>query len=355
MDQACIDQKDTQERNAQVSMMPEIYKGAEKVAVWLNDLAEEACKVLSSELQDGYPASMNDHRTKLVEDAISQFFTHPYWDRIWIIQELLYASKVEIAYGQSGIAMSKLQDILDQRKRRGLHPPGRHASYLVKHATSLSSISSFELQSLDRVFIELDNGQCRDGRDIIFGIQGILLPDHRIRVDYSKSTEAVFLEAVRIIVNHWREDGSTRLLLKSCFILGLQMLPREMTLDGIIDSFSLFAKISGIVSQGEYLAPCSVVSKSEIIAAFDGMFPQAALELACGVDSSGTDGAEARQTEVEENVQAEFAAPLATSGTVSRVISDMAQDLDAASRKQPDSPLLVNEYSRKRLRGHEDY
>ncbi|TVY50871.1 Heterokaryon incompatibility protein 6,OR allele [Lachnellula cervina] len=107
IDALCVNQADTTERNHQVRLMAQIYRNAEEVLVWLGAFANLA---ESKEISYMYRESMIALETyrgrgdlsALLEDrgplidvlrALGALLERPYWQRIWIIQEVTLASK----------------------------------------------------------------------------------------------------------------------------------------------------------------------------------------------------------------------------------------------------------------------
>jgi len=81
VDAICINQNDNDERSCQVSIMPSIYSRAQKVLVWLRlgTSYEDPCK-------------------------------HPYWSRLWILQEIGLAHRLDICQGDQVITWNTFLD-----------------------------------------------------------------------------------------------------------------------------------------------------------------------------------------------------------------------------------------------------
>lgn len=118
IDAVCINQEDTIERASQVSLiMQHIYERAEMVLVYLDQLegCDEAHRLIhsvSAAVLDGLPFPAShldaalDDSTKLLEEfegrgvprpsnpeweSIARFLSHPWFHRIWTLQECLVA------------------------------------------------------------------------------------------------------------------------------------------------------------------------------------------------------------------------------------------------------------------------
>jgi hypothetical protein len=106
-DAICINQHDDDERSSQVSMMEFIYKRAQKVHVWLGEYPRHV---------PGGPdihGSRSNHRVrretllwKTVEHGIPDqedlewITANPYWERLWIIQEVCCAAELDVVYAK---------------------------------------------------------------------------------------------------------------------------------------------------------------------------------------------------------------------------------------------------------------
>jgi hypothetical protein len=112
IDAICINQEDTVEKSSQVAMMDKIYKGADRVIIWLENTGVTSSEALlafslveaagrranSGVLQEGL-ASNDKLGSVRMWKALERLVTHNYWFRIWIIQEVAQARRVHILYG----------------------------------------------------------------------------------------------------------------------------------------------------------------------------------------------------------------------------------------------------------------
>ncbi len=120
VDALCIDQSNDVEKTFQVRMMQDIYKHADKVIIWLGDMHEddetavEALRMINAPwarykgilLFTGQDAGAHDLwlaqnlSTKALL-AVSSFLQRPWFQRMWIVQELLSARSVAVWCGAS--------------------------------------------------------------------------------------------------------------------------------------------------------------------------------------------------------------------------------------------------------------
>lgn len=120
VDQLCIDQSSVQEKSWQVQQMSSIYGRADEVVAWLgvdpwngcafnwmddwvqyNPISSEEGPVTEAPQQeDGLDWSKMLSSNYADMKALDAFVNNGYWERLWIVQELLLARKVMVVYGQ---------------------------------------------------------------------------------------------------------------------------------------------------------------------------------------------------------------------------------------------------------------
>lgn len=104
IDQLCIDQSHAIERNAQVSMMSQIYQRASEVLVWLCQDTAQSCK------PDCRQVDIHQHGAEC--PLMVSLLTQPYWARVWIIQELVLAKRIILLHGAVTLEWSDLGAIM---------------------------------------------------------------------------------------------------------------------------------------------------------------------------------------------------------------------------------------------------
>lgn len=165
IDQICINQEDIPERNQQIRLMSDIYIRCQTVIIWLGEASA------------------------LAEDAYSGVLKDSYFTRLWIVQEVLLARHIEILAGTKWIDWGTLM-------RTPLS--GSLVSNGVPVATLdlLDRARNFDRGSsgLASLLIVLDNNGCKDPRDHVYGLLGLVSEDQRPEIDYSKTLWEVFLD-----------------------------------------------------------------------------------------------------------------------------------------------------------------
>ncbi|RDL42302.1 uncharacterized protein BP5553_02281 [Venustampulla echinocandica] len=165
IDAICINQNDIPERNAQVSMMEFVYKRATRVLVWLGLAAEKYMAV--------------DRELNIVRSAdnAKAIATHPYWSRLWIIQEVVLAHELLFMHGSFEISEGTFESKLDQE----YFALEKLAIPLLRHRDRKDT----DEYRLEMLIDKFQNAQCFEKRDKIFGLLGLANDvDDEIEVDY---------------------------------------------------------------------------------------------------------------------------------------------------------------------------
>lgn len=241
VDALCINQENIEERNHQVGLMGNIYRCAEVVLVWLgdNDLISHFNK-LTAETESCYHPDIlryisnrnlySIHGFLVKEDVWAHFSTRgndyawnsrayvsslPYWQRLWIVQEICLATEIQLFYGDSTCSWNDFFSVIEHVNIDD--PSWPHLPFSVeKHkAADLISQSAARRLALARgrgnssqklwTLINLfKNSQCQDPRDKVYSLLSLSndIKDGEIEVDYSKSLFEVWEDVVQYYVNH---------------------------------------------------------------------------------------------------------------------------------------------------------
>ena len=195
IDQVCIDQNTVDERNHQVSLMAKIYAKADEVIIWLGIKADNSDKAMEA-INSGF------NSTRQHGSQVQTLFRRPYWDRLWILQELLMGQNILVLCGNKRFSWKRLEALFI--------PQGNGAecywTYPVQiNQTVLTLIeekASFAgaNQRLSYILETFAGLQCEDVRDKVYGLLSLVRSSGVIPVDYSKLPADVFFNAIRRIV-----------------------------------------------------------------------------------------------------------------------------------------------------------
>ncbi|KAI0376274.1 heterokaryon incompatibility protein-domain-containing protein [Hypomontagnella monticulosa] len=231
VDAICINQDDITERNLQVGAMGTTYGNAFCVSVWLG----------LPPLPDEYmPLLQGKDRAKTVEVDpfdwelyLSDLANRPYWSRFWVIQEFLLAINVELYCSNSKMDWSVFRDMLchvaDVNEVGGEEIPSRaldsyRALSLVmgRHPDKHPGI----LQPLHDLLIAHRRSVCKDPRDRVFALMGLIDQEERdllsrLFPNYAITEEQVNIITIAHILYFDRFSGKRALNINSEVLLAL--------------------------------------------------------------------------------------------------------------------------------------
>ena len=182
IDAICIDQTNVRERNHQVGLMDQIYEGAIRVHVCIEDRKCDYSKLMrwmAHCLPPGVP-----------RDQMEKLYQCRYFNRVWVLQEITLAKAITLHVNNGYIDLT-------------------HELICLLRATSMSLPASLQaVGKLNRgVTLEVAlksslAAACSDPRDKVFAILSLLSASERkwIPVDYKLSTEGVFINAVLVCI-----------------------------------------------------------------------------------------------------------------------------------------------------------
>jgi hypothetical protein len=241
IDSICINQEDLQERNSQVRMMGEIYSNAAAVILWLGVYQEAIARAFQvieswcyekevryrphttwelamgpSEVGSWSPRTEDfveeyaDGLFKEVEvgvacEALRPLVSLEYWERMWIIQEVLLAQFLKLMCGNRLVAGRKVKlafDFLCQDWSRrddltkGLR--GSSAWSLFCDRENLSTMPGEEKITFMTLLHRFKYSKCSDKRDKLFALLSINNAGKRcgLQANYSWTQEELLMVAL---------------------------------------------------------------------------------------------------------------------------------------------------------------
>jgi len=215
IDALCINQKDEAEKNAQVSIMGTIYRSARRTLIWLdNKLAATpkqprplpsdlipililftVCRLLKEHCSDR-PKVIIGYAINLLKpyfwDRLQRFISHPYWTRVWIIQEIALANGVDIQYGGQVLNSFHIVEALQILSNPPIEGAMRGLQVALPNIPLNRAMASNSTEAVSRVFnigvlrqfgptkletaLELSfESHCRYPLDKVYGIRALIL------------------------------------------------------------------------------------------------------------------------------------------------------------------------------------
>ncbi|KAF2872313.1 heterokaryon incompatibility protein-domain-containing protein, partial [Massariosphaeria phaeospora] len=128
IDAICLDQLNAEEKAVQVALMGDIYRQARTVHVWLGDASDEHCipdifalframavrkdrlAFQKASLDAGTHATKVDMSTLIADHALSSFLARPWFQRRWVLQEVVLGNNVKVRCGRFKIPWSWLAE-----------------------------------------------------------------------------------------------------------------------------------------------------------------------------------------------------------------------------------------------------
>jgi hypothetical protein len=234
VDALCINQADLKEKAEQVKYMGLIYSHAAKAIVWLGsadtslqpvkdflndlDLKRNYLRSFASESKEPVPRrskpNQNDPEFSLALRAqdrptgvlrgLLELFSRPYWERVWIIQEISKASNVEIRFGQFRVHLNPL--LLASRNLKNLSERTRTLLRAIvrfrAQEQGYGGLSTNARMSLFDALIASRHSLATDPRDKVYALIGLTNDGSNLipMPTYTTSVEKVFHDLTAAII-----------------------------------------------------------------------------------------------------------------------------------------------------------
>lgn len=208
VDSVCIDQHNKKEKAFQVPLMSHIYGTAEHVLACVGQHAdgsnelfrfiEDKSKILHSR-KLRYEASIRKGYEQTCMQTLENFLTRSYFTRVWILQELYLATRVEFLCGPDSVSAKEIQGL-----SRCIHdlPTARE---LLEAAVSEGD----RRISLKDALRAVDNAklQCYLVEDKIFGVLAMVNWKDKARIIPNYEERDVFNLAVTVLAKILELEG----------------------------------------------------------------------------------------------------------------------------------------------------
>jgi hypothetical protein len=198
VDAICINQSDVEEKNRQLRIMDQIYFRADTVVVWLGSRYTEFQRLVRAEPkneeaekgQEGPSQGGNGIQQKMVR----LLRTDPYWDRLWILQEIGQAKKLRVCFGNESSSWERFMHLIAMHNSDGNTGPLR--------LERLRQEKYNDSHTLKRLLEEHREAKCSEPRDKVYGLVGLASDAAQFPMDYSKSLYEVWKDTM-VFMNTW--------------------------------------------------------------------------------------------------------------------------------------------------------
>ncbi|PVH83087.1 hypothetical protein DL98DRAFT_120388 [Cadophora sp. DSE1049] len=208
IDALSINQRDYMEREHQVQQMRQIYANASSVQVSLGeghpyiDSAFKNVRALIESPSDGTLSSSGYFlRYARTKNVFRELLRHDWWERIWVVQEVAVAKRIDIFCGSSTIPWGWFRDFITQRH---VQPEPEdtfgHAmfKFLSRGLSVLQTSPVLEYGLLDLAH-EFRSRHASNPRDKLYALLGLLSnsEDRGVIPDYTKAVDDVYMDFVK--------------------------------------------------------------------------------------------------------------------------------------------------------------
>jgi hypothetical protein len=222
VDAICINQAENEEKGHQVQHMGQIYERARMVVVWLGrESGQEAFKLLQTlaELIISEPQEEpeREHLESLFNEcfdslALSTLLASEWFQRVWVVQELVLAKEVELHAGYHNISYHLFECATRglwkqhwQTTSQKTNPSRRRATMTFMNRLSLVDdlVYHRKRHRMQRLSVSLydscgrfadETRKCSDKRDRIYAFLGLASEETRIPSDYNLTLDQIRLE-----------------------------------------------------------------------------------------------------------------------------------------------------------------
>ena len=249
-DAICINQQLVSERNSQVAMMGDIFSTAKSVYSWLGE-ADQFTSSMFCEINSG---SWNMF-------YIPHISIYPYWNRLWVMQEIALATEVKILCGSFVARWDDVYDAIMSMKIE--YYPEETIKFRLKistlrsiqleHARNWDTSGRFRVAPSSRnawqLFMVFQHAKCQDLHDWLYALSALMNDDDRkfLTVDYSSSPLHVFAQIMSF--NRSSDLNSVGQIENLCRKFDLRAYPEEIRRT-VTTEFPFAVHIAGHIGRG---------------------------------------------------------------------------------------------------------
>lgn len=221
IDAICIKQNDILERNHQVGIMKELYVNAFVVYIWLGESADASDIAMQWLSQRGSqrlrPRGCGFHPlwNGTIGEALVKLCSRKYWQRMWIIQELVHAQELIVWCGSKSVTWDVFETVylnLKTLQDKSWIAHHEHTSGVLDSpaATMIWQRAHWRyadtpVPRLETLIETFQEWACNDKRDKVFALVSMASRDTVIEPDYSLTAREVYRELEKKLPNaEWK-------------------------------------------------------------------------------------------------------------------------------------------------------
>jgi len=208
-DSVCINQQDIKEKSMQVLLMVDIYRKSYAVNVWLG-LSNESSAVgmeilsfLASKADFHINQPWTRYSSELSLAGLNDIIHRPYFQRIWVVQEVVVAKHLRMIVGRQSFEWSTdaTTRFLSRLKFAEISPGWEQAGLATVDMTPLIEIVELSvmktrgmrplISSLDIVH-NMRHRKATDPRDKVFALISLAENEPPFEVDYNQPKEELY-------------------------------------------------------------------------------------------------------------------------------------------------------------------
>lgn len=261
LDALCIDQYNDTEKGEQIKIMGDIYRGANGVVSWIGEPTSRSDDfldlVFTGPYQVGWPSwwSLPSRHQRIVREGLEDVLSRPYWSRLWILQEVALAQRVDLLCGRRRCAWDELKGPIEYlRLDNGLSSLDTWITLKESNVVweELRRHENWKPREspLVRIVLKFSKARCGDPRDKLYGLLSMAGEPYRssIPVSYDPGKRAwdVLLDFWAHYVKYYpnAEEVQQRRVIGLVWVLWFQMEiqgipPRERFDTCVIDAMNL--------------------------------------------------------------------------------------------------------------------
>lgn len=227
IDTLSINQQDLIEKGRQVGRMDSVFSNAHQVLIWLGETSENENEYITDGDVEFAYGQVGLHRADIffenkqrsqenkasarrLHACASAVASHPYWLRLWIVQEVTLARNHAKVIQGSHLFQADVLKSMRSLSIVGLEHDKRAAREIFEALipdvdTDIAWTKGRDLGGLLELFALQ---QCQDPKDRIYGLLGLLDPGSpaaKITVDYEISIWALFLQVFDLLLEEGKK------------------------------------------------------------------------------------------------------------------------------------------------------